>query len=135
MNLVAKEYVAAQDETDPGVLVLSEFAGAAADLRAALLVNPNDPESVATAIHRALVMPLDERQQRHRELLRAVQRTDISQWGERFISLLRKPARRRSDALIADTEGPSLHAPGHAPGPASGLAALDSGLPGFSPLP
>jgi len=102
MNLVAKEYVAAQDEDDPGVLVLSEFAGAAADLKASLLVNPNDPESVATAIHRALIMPKDERKSRHRELLSAVQRTDISQWGERFIALLRKPERRRTDTLAAE---------------------------------
>jgi trehalose 6-phosphate synthase len=102
MNLVAKEYVAAQDEDDPGVLVLSEFAGAAADLRASLLVNPNDPESVATAIHRALMMPKDERKSRHRELLSAVQRTDISEWGERFISLLRNPERRRNDTLAAE---------------------------------
>src|SRR5206468_3974471 len=90
MNLVAKEYVAAQDPNDPGVLVLSEFAGAAADLKASLIVNPNDPESVATAIHRALMMPLNERKERHRELMKAVARTDISRWGERFISLLRK---------------------------------------------
>jgi len=87
---VAKEYAAAQDPNDPGVLVLSEFAGAAADLKASLIVNPNDPESVATAIHRALMMPLNERKDRHRELMKAVARTDISRWGERFISLLRK---------------------------------------------
>jgi trehalose 6-phosphate synthase len=101
MNLVAKEYVAAQDESDPGVLVLSEFAGAAADLRASLLVNPNDPESVAAAIHRALVMPLEERRRRHRELLEAVRRTDISRWSEGFISLLRR-APRRQDMLAAE---------------------------------
>jgi len=89
MNLVAKEYVAAQDPNDPGMLVLSEFAGAAADLKESLLVNPNDPESVAGAIHRALMMPLEERQSRHRELLLAVRRADISRWGERFFSLLR----------------------------------------------
>jgi trehalose 6-phosphate synthase len=90
MNLVAKEYVAAQDENDPGVLVLSEFAGAAVGLKAGLLVNPNDPEGVAAAIHRALAMPLDERRRRHQELLQAVRRTDISHWGESFMSLLRK---------------------------------------------
>jgi len=71
-------------------------------LRASLLVNPNDPESVATAIHRALMMPKEERKSRHRELLSAVQRTDISQWGERFIALLRNPDRRRTDALAAE---------------------------------
>ena len=101
MNLVAKEYVAAQDQNDPGMLVLSEFAGAAADLRAALLVNPNDPESVASAIHRALVMPLAERKSRHKELMSAVRRTDISKWGERFISLLRKSPRQQ-EALAAE---------------------------------
>jgi trehalose 6-phosphate synthase len=81
--------------------VLSEFAGAAADLRAALLVNPNDPESVASAIHRALVMPLAERKSRHKELMSAVRRTDISKWGERFISLLRKSPRQQ-EALAAE---------------------------------
>jgi trehalose 6-phosphate synthase len=101
MNLVAKEFVAAQDENDPGVLVLSEFAGAAADLKASLLVNPNDPESVAAAIHRALMMPVDERRQRHQELLEAVRRTDISRWSEGFISLLRR-APRRQDVLAAE---------------------------------
>jgi len=93
MNLVAKEYVAAQDPENPGALVLSEFAGAAADLKAALLVNPNDPESVATAIHRALMMPLAERKSRHQDLLSAVERTDISTWGERFVALLRRNTR------------------------------------------
>ena len=103
MNLVAKEYVAAQNPDDPGVLVLSEFAGAAADLKASLLVNPNDPESVATALHRALVMPRNERKDRHRDLMAAVERTDIARWGERFISLLRKNAdRRRAEALAAE---------------------------------
>ena len=61
MNLVAKEYVAAQDPEDPGVLILSRFAGAAAELTAALLVNPYDPETVATSIAHALSMPLEER--------------------------------------------------------------------------
>lgn len=88
MNLVAKEYVAAQDPDDPGMLVLSEFAGAAAELKASLLVNPNDAESVAAAIHRALIMPPDERKSRHQELLNAVRQADISRWGPHFISLL-----------------------------------------------
>ncbi|MGH6870456.1 MAG: alpha,alpha-trehalose-phosphate synthase (UDP-forming) [Rhizomicrobium sp.] len=88
MNLVAKEYVAAQDETDPGVLVLSEFAGAAAELTAALTVNPNDPEAVATAISRALTMPLEERRNRHQSLWQALLRTDIAEWGDNFLSTL-----------------------------------------------
>jgi len=68
MNLVAKEYVAAQDANDPGVLILSRFAGAAAECRDALLVNPFDPESVASAIARALEMPLAERRDRHNHI-------------------------------------------------------------------
>ena len=90
MNLVAKEYVAAQDRNDPGVLVLSEFAGAAAEMKAALLVNPNDPEAVGAAIHKALTLPLDERKARHRELMMSLRRSDISHWGKRFIERLTK---------------------------------------------
>jgi trehalose 6-phosphate synthase len=62
MNLVAKEYVAAQDPEDPGVLILSRFAGAAVDGKRALLVNPYDAESVAGAIAQAVAMPLDDGQ-------------------------------------------------------------------------
>src|ERR1700675_2577702 len=64
MNLVAKEYVAAQNPENPGVLVLSQFAGAAEELDGALLINPHEPEAIAAAIDAALNMPLDERQQR-----------------------------------------------------------------------
>jgi trehalose 6-phosphate synthase len=64
MNLVAKEYVAAQDPSDPGVLVLSKFAGAARQLDAALLVNPHDIEGLASAIGEAFSMPADERRER-----------------------------------------------------------------------
>ena len=88
MNLVAKEFVAAQNVRDPGVLVLSEFAGAAAELKAALLVNPNDPEAVAAAVHRGLTMSKPERVSRHKELLASLCRSDISQWGRRFIGRL-----------------------------------------------
>src|SRR6202041_3994524 len=64
MNLVAKEYVAAQDPDDPGVLILSRFAGAADEFREALLVNPYDPDAVGAAIARAVAMPSDERKAR-----------------------------------------------------------------------
>ena len=60
---------------------LSQFAGAAAELRDALLVNPNDPEAVSQAIQQALTMPLDERRARHEQLMKALYRTDISKWG------------------------------------------------------
>jgi trehalose 6-phosphate synthase len=88
MNLVAKEYVAAQDEDDPGVLILSRFAGAAAELREALLVNPYDPESVGQAIALALQMPVIERRQRHAGLYKVLLKNDIETWGDRFLSTL-----------------------------------------------
>src|SRR4029077_856142 len=69
MNLVAKEFIAAQNPADPGVLVLSRFAGAAEQLTDALIVNPYDAEAVANCIHQGLIMPLEERQARHKSLL------------------------------------------------------------------
>ena len=89
MNLVAKEYVAAQDPEDPGVLILSRFAGAAIEFRRALLVNPYDPESVARAIAQALAMPLEERRARHQSMLGAIQAYDIDRWQEDFLHTLR----------------------------------------------
>ena len=80
MNLVAKEYVAAQDPDDPGVLILSRFVGAAIDFRRALLVNPCDAESVAKAIAQALAMPLEERHARHQALLAVVSDYDVDRW-------------------------------------------------------
>ena len=74
MNLVAKEYVAAQDPEDPGVLILSRFAGAAVECATALLVNPYDAEAVGNAIEQALSMPLEERQGRHAEIIKVLTR-------------------------------------------------------------
>ena len=91
MNLVAKEYVAAQNAEDPGVLILSRFAGAAHECTAALLVNPYDSEGVAIAIDRALSMPLEERRQRHADNYRVLVRNDISHWAERFLTTLESP--------------------------------------------
>lgn len=91
MNLVAKEYVAAQDSEDPGVLILSRFAGAAVECEAALLVNPYDPESVASAIERALSMPLNERRTRHDALFQVLKTNDVESWGERFLIALTRP--------------------------------------------
>ncbi|MEM1384005.1 MAG: trehalose-6-phosphate synthase [Pseudomonadota bacterium] len=88
MNLVAKEFVAAQDPEDPGVLVLSEFAGAAEQMADAILVNPHDIGGVADAIERALVMPLEERQQRMRRLAETVASRDIAWWRREFLSAL-----------------------------------------------
>ncbi len=91
MNLVAKEFVAAQDPDDPGVLVLSRFAGAARELTAALLVNPYDRDCMADAMNRALIMPLDERQARHAEMLAVLEANHIRFWGQSFIEALTRP--------------------------------------------
>jgi trehalose 6-phosphate synthase len=88
MNLVAKEYVAAQNPQDPGVLILSRFAGAAAECRQALLVNPYDSESVAAAIARALDMPLAERRERHDIMLATLARNGSTVWSTRFLESL-----------------------------------------------
>ena len=88
MNLVAKEYIAAQDPNDPGVLILSRFAGAATELTAALLVNPYDPETVATSLSHALSMPLDERRTRHKALFDLLSENDLNSWGELFLAAL-----------------------------------------------
>jgi trehalose 6-phosphate synthase len=92
MNLVAKEYVAAQDPKDPGVLILSRFAGAARELTAALLVNPYDHEGVALAINRALSMSVDERRQRYAVNYRVLVQNDLGRWAERFLADLEAPA-------------------------------------------
>ncbi len=84
MNLVAKEYVAAQDPEDPGVLVLSRFAGAAIEMGDALIVNPYDVEGVAEALQRALSMPLEERRHRHAALMDVLRSNDIVTWRNRF---------------------------------------------------
>jgi trehalose 6-phosphate synthase len=88
MNLVAKEFVVAQDGQDPGVLVLSRFAGAAEQLKEALLVNPYDIHATAQAIQRALHMSLPERQERHQALLANISRHDVHWWSRSFLQAL-----------------------------------------------
>ncbi|HTR15876.1 MAG TPA: trehalose-6-phosphate synthase [Acetobacteraceae bacterium] len=88
MNLVAKEYVAAQDPADPGVLVLSRFAGAAAGMKGAIVVNPYDPDEIAEALHEALSLPLAERLGRWRTLEDAVERDTASAWANSFMAAL-----------------------------------------------
>ncbi|MDK8024936.1 trehalose-6-phosphate synthase, partial [Klebsiella michiganensis] len=90
MNLVAKEYVAAQDPQNPGVLVLSQFAGAANELPTALIVNPYDRDEVAAALDQALTMPLAERIARHSAMLAVIKDNDIHRWQERFIADLKE---------------------------------------------
>jgi trehalose-6-phosphate synthase len=96
MNLVAKEFVAAQDPERPGALVLSVFAGAAYELTEAILTNPWHREGMARDIDRALRMPEEERKSRHSKLLAAVQRTTATTWAESFVAMLeavREPSR------------------------------------------
>ena len=90
MNLVAKEYVAAQNPADPGVLLLSRFAGAAAELSDALLTNPYHIDGMARDLDRALRMETAERRQRHAKLLRAVERTTALTWAEDFVTTLER---------------------------------------------
>jgi len=88
MNLVAKEFVAAQDPADPGVLVLSTLAGAARELTAALLVNPYDVTGMAEALQTALWMPLAQRRERYEAMIDIIRRNDIHAWTERFVAAL-----------------------------------------------
>ena len=88
MNLVAKEFIAAQDPEDPGVLVLSQFAGAARELDSALLVNPLDTVRCADAMQRALRMPLAERQLRWSAAMDNLQANQLSHWRDSFLAAL-----------------------------------------------
>jgi trehalose 6-phosphate synthase len=86
MNLVAKEYVAAQNPDDPGVLVLSRFAGAARELNGALLVNPYDIVGTSNALARGLNMPLEERRERWRRMMNHLLAHDVSRWCDDFLN-------------------------------------------------
>lgn len=88
MNLVAKEYVAAQDVSDPGVLILSRFAGAAETMGDALIINPHDPWELAEAIARAMHMTANERRRRHSALLRDVVEHDVGWWSATYLDAL-----------------------------------------------
>ena len=88
MNLVAKEYVAAQNPADPGVLVLSKFAGAANELDTALLVNPHDIDGMARTIATALAMPLPERRMRYDAMMQKLRSQSIQQWFADFVGAL-----------------------------------------------
>jgi trehalose 6-phosphate synthase len=93
MNLVAKEFVAAQDPENPGALVLSNMAGAARELTDALLVNPYDGQAVAAALRDALELPVAERRERHAKMLAALRRNTIRPWHESFVATLRAQCR------------------------------------------
>ena len=88
MNLVAKEFVAAQDPADPGVLVLSKFAGAAHQMEGALILNPYDCQAMGNAVHRGLTMPHEERIERWRMMMDRISRESLTWWRESFITAL-----------------------------------------------
>jgi trehalose 6-phosphate synthase len=100
MNLVAKEYVAAQNPLDPGVLVLSSFAGAAKELDTALLVNPHDIDAVAQQIARALTMSIEERRERWQQMVTKLRRAPVRSWFTDFLHTLTEV--RRAPALPAN---------------------------------
>lgn len=94
MNLVAKEYIAAQDPNDPGVLVLSKFAGAAEEMTEALIVNPYDASEVSQALQLAITMSLEERQARYEALYARIKTNDIVSWRHAFVGELQAAADR-----------------------------------------
>ena len=107
MNLVAKEFVASRPDGD-GVLVLSEFAGAAAEMGGALQVNPYDVDGLASALHRALTMPVGERRARMASLGRRVTRFDSYKWAEMFLQVLDSSQQTREAGAEAPSSSPNV---------------------------
>ena len=105
MNLVAKEYVAAQDPQNPGVLILSRFAGAAGEMSEALIVNPYDCAEMAETLQRALRMSIEERIERWQSLNAAVHKVTASRWCELFLDALDAAYRRSQARVIDDPDG------------------------------
>ena len=110
MNLVAKEYVAAQNPADPGVLVLSKFAGAANELDAALLVNPHDIEGMARTTALALSMSVAERRLRHEAMMEKLRARTIQRWFADFIAALQECGIGSAVASLPSRDGASLPA-------------------------
>jgi trehalose 6-phosphate synthase len=108
MNLVAKEYVAAQNPADPGVLVLSKFAGAANELDTALLVNPNDIDGMARTIAAALAMPLTERRMRWEAMMEKLRAGTIQRWFGDFVDALQESHADRCETEPLLAEPPTL---------------------------
>ena len=110
MNLVAKEFVAAQRQEDPGALVLSRFAGAAQELTRAILVNPYDPDEIAEGLHLALTMPFAERLERWQAMREVVWRNTAVAWSNRFLAELahtasHSPGSVQQPSAVAATAG------------------------------
>lgn len=85
MNLVAKEYIAAQNPDNPGVLMLSRYAGAAEQMQAAVIIDPYQPKSIIEGLKAALIMPLGERKSRYQALLKGLQQENLHAWQQSFL--------------------------------------------------
>ncbi len=131
MNLVAKEYVASQDPEDPGVLILSRFAGAARELDGAILVNPYDTEDIAHAIAAAMDMSLEERKERWEPMYERIKTHDVMRWCETFLAALKKTRVMAATELAASTRGApeaaSFARPKSVPSPRRALAEATAG--------
>lgn len=103
MNLVAKEYVAAQDPADPGVLVLSRFAGAVHEMREAIIVNPYATHELAEGLQTALRLPLDERIARHKVMYQRLLENDAHAWATRYLEVLAASGEPDEDSQPAQT--------------------------------
>ena len=101
MNLVAKEFVAAQSEKDPGVVVLSRFCGAADSMNEALIINPYDVEETANAVYQALRMPDGERRRRWWALIGGVRAFTARDWSSAFLSDLQQVQSPAGGGLIS----------------------------------
>jgi trehalose 6-phosphate synthase len=109
MNLVAKEYVAAQDPDDPGVLMLSRFAGAARQMTEAVIVNPYSREELAEGLKLSLSMSLSERRARYQSLMAGIRRSNVKVWRDSFVEALKaahEPFLPLMDAPAEPTEPP-----------------------------
>jgi trehalose 6-phosphate synthase len=105
MNLVAKEFIAAQDPANPGMLVLSDRAGAASELTDALLVNPYDIRSIARALKQALDMPLTERRARHEKLYQTLQEHNVHTWWRSFLAALQQARQESRSSRPSEARG------------------------------
>jgi len=100
MNLVAKEY-AVSHLGDGGVLILSEFAGAAQELKSALQVNPYDIDQIASALHQAVEMPIEERQERMAQMRQSIESNDLHSWSRKFLGAMVQRRKSQIDAGLS----------------------------------
>jgi trehalose 6-phosphate synthase/phosphatase len=137
MNLVAKEYVACQEEGDDAALVLSEFAGAAAEMGEAFVVNPYDEERTAEAVEAALSLPAEERRVRMSALRHRVSRNNVFAWSERFLASLRSASAERGERVEQAAALPQAEAVAAFRSARRRLVILDydGTLVGYTPTP